>query len=113
MTHSLPFEISAADASKLLGNRPAGLRVIDVRDPEEFQICRLAGAELMPLVTLPNDAVTKLGDVDAPLLVYCHHGLRSLRAVEMLRHLGFNGAQSVTGGIEQWSVEIDPAVPRY
>ncbi len=67
----------------------------------------------MPLVTLPNDAMTKLGDVNAPILVYCHHGMRSLRAVEMLRHLGYGAAQSVTGGIEQWSVEIDPKVPRY
>lgn len=113
MSNSLPFEISAAAASRLLESRPDGLRVIDVRDPEEYQICRLAGAELMPLVTLPNDAMTKLGDVNAPILVYCHHGMRSLRAVEMLRHLGYSGAQSVTGGIEQWSVEIDPKVPRY
>ena len=113
MNHSLPFEISAAEAALLLKHRPAGLRVVDVRDPDEFQICQLAGAELMPLVTLPNDAMSKLGDVEARILVYCHHGMRSLRAVEMLRHLGYHGAQSVSGGIEQWSVEIDPKVPRY
>ncbi len=113
MTNFLPFEISAAEASRLLESGIAGLRVVDVRDPEEFQICRLARAELMPLVTLPNDAMTKLGDVEARILVYCHHGMRSLRAVEMLRHLGYHGAQSVTGGIEQWAVEIDPKVPRY
>jgi len=109
----LPLEISVAIASKLRAESPGGLRVLDVREPEEFAICRLDGAELMPLVTVPHDAITRLGDPDAPILVYCHHGMRSLRAVEMLRHLGFSKAQSMTGGIEQWSLEIDPAVPRY
>jgi rhodanese-related sulfurtransferase len=109
----LPFEISVADASKLRQAAPAGLRVLDVRDPDEFEICRLAGAELMPLVTVPNEAITKLSNPEARILVYCHHGMRSLRAVEMLRHLGFANSQSMSGGIEQWSIEIDPAVPRY
>ena len=113
MSESLPFEISVAEASKLRHAGPAGLRVLDVRDPDEFEICRLDGAELMPLVTVPHEAIAKLGDPHAPIIVYCHHGMRSLRAVEMLRHLGFANSQSMTGGIEQWSVEIDPAVPRY
>lgn len=113
MSEPLPFEISVAAASKLRQAAPAGLRVLDVRDPDEFAICRLAGAELMPLVTVPNEAIAKLGDLDAPILVYCHHGMRSLRAVEMLRHLGYAKSQSLTGGIEQWSLEIDPTVPRY
>ena len=113
MSEPLPFEISVAEASKLRLSPPAGLRVLDVRDPDEFEFCRLAGAELMPLVTVPNDAVTKLTDPNARILVYCHHGMRSLRAVEMLRHLGFANSQSLAGGIEKWSVEIDPAVPRY
>ena len=107
MPEPIPFEISVAEASKLLHAAPAGLRVLDVRDPDEFEICRLAGAELMPLVTLPHDSIAKLGDPAAPILVYCHHGMRSLRAVEMLRHLGFANSQSMAGGIEQWSVEID------
>lgn len=92
---------------------PRGLRVIDVRDPEEFAICRLEGAELVPLATVPHEALARFSDADAPLLVYCHHGMRSLRAVEILRNLGFPNAQSIAGGIEQWSIEIDPAVPRY
>ena len=113
MPDALPFEISVVEASKLRQSAPAGLRVLDVRDPDEFEICRLAGAELMPLVTVPNDAMAKLSNPEARILVYCHHGMRSLRAVEMLRHLGFANSQSMSGGIEQWSLEIDPAIPRY
>lgn len=113
MPDSLPFEINAVEASELLKARLPGLRLVDVRDPEEHEICRIGGAELMPLVVLPHEAVTKLSDRDARILVYCHHGMRSLRAVEMLRHLGYANSQSVTGGIEKWSMEIDPAVPRY
>ena len=113
MADSLPFEINAVEASALLNTPPPGLRLVDVREPEEYAVCRIDRAELMPLVALPHEALTKLVDRDARILVYCHHGMRSLRAVEMLRHLGYPNAQSVAGGIENWSVEIDPAVPRY
>ena len=112
MPAPLPFEIGVAEAAALRAAAPAGLRVLDVRDPDEYEICRLEGAELMPLATVPH-AAAKLSDAQAPILVYCHHGMRSLRAVEMLRHLGYANAQSISGGIDRWSEEIDPSVPRY
>lgn len=108
-----PPEISVREAQGLLEARPAGLRVIDVRDPDEFQICRLPGAELIPLGELPAVAAQRLPDRGAELLVYCHHGMRSLRAVHHLRALGYDRARSMSGGMDRWSLEIDPGAARY
>ncbi|MBV9658265.1 MAG: rhodanese [Verrucomicrobia bacterium] len=111
---SPPLEISAQEARRWLDDAGAALRVIDCRDPEEFAFNRLPGAELLPLSTLPSEARTRLGEpTDAPLLVYCHHGMRSARAAHILRQLGYRGARSLAGGIDRWSLEIDPTMPRY
>ncbi len=111
---SLPLEISVRETRTRLENagsdRP---RLVDVRDPDEFEYCRIAGAELIPLPTVPTDAKAKLPDRSAEIIVYCHHGMRSLRAVEQLRALGYTNARSMAGGIDRWSAEIDPEVPRY
>jgi rhodanese-related sulfurtransferase len=90
------------------------LALIDVREPSEFQIARIAGAELIPMRTVPAelsrlDAQAK----EAPLIVICHHGVRSLHVVHWLREQGVSACQSLAGGIDRWSLEIDPAVPRY
>ena len=108
-----PLEVSVQEAQRMIASRGAALRLLDVRDPDEYQLCRLPGAELIPLATLPAEAATKLPDKDAELLVYCHHGLRSLRAVRHLRDRGYTGATSMSGGIERWATDIDPTVPRY
>ena len=71
------------------------------------------GAELIPLSILAPEAPRRLPDKDAPILVYCHHGLRSQRAAIMLRQMGYEKAQSMVGGIDAWSREVDPTVPRY
>ena len=108
-----PLEISVQETQRLLAAKGADLRLIDVRDPEEYAHCRLPQAELIPLSTLPTDAATKLPDKHAPILLYCHHGMRSARAADLLRQLGYQNAQSMSGGIDQWSHEIDSTVPRY
>lgn len=109
----VPLEISVAEAQLLIAAQGAQLRVIDVRDPDEYALCRLPGAELMPLPVLPSQAAQKLADQSAPLLLYCHHGMRSARAAALLRELGYAGAISLAGGIEQWAVEVDPTMARY
>ena len=109
----VPLEISVGDAQRLIAAQDAKLRVIDVRDPDEYQLCRLPGAELIPLSALPLEAARKLPDKDAALLVYCHHGMRSLQAVNHLRARGYRRAMSMAGGTDRWSREIDPALPRY
>jgi adenylyltransferase/sulfurtransferase len=87
------------------------LLLVDVREPWEFDICRIAGAKLMPLGSLPSNLpVFEQAD---EIIIYCHHGMRSLDAVAWLRQQGVEGARSMAGGIERWSREVDPAVPRY
>lgn len=113
MAEPLPLEISVQETQRRLVAGGGNLRLVDVRDPDEYAYCHLSGAELIPLATLPSDAATRLPDRDAQVLVYCHHGMRSARAAEMLRQLGYKNAQSVAGGIDLWSREIDPAIPRY
>jgi rhodanese-related sulfurtransferase len=89
------------------------LRLIDVREPREYQTARIEGAELIPMRDIPS-SLAALGDENgAPLIVICHHGVRSLQVVSWLREQGVAGCQSLAGGIERWSREIDPSVPRY
>ncbi len=90
--------------------------LIDCRRPDEWNLCRISGAVLMPLSDLPNlrDQVEDhLGPHPRMIVVYCHHGRRSLQAASILRQLGFARTYSMAGGIDQWSIEIDPSVPRY
>jgi len=105
-------EISIAEAHlRLAGTNPP--RLIDVREAEEFEIARIDGAELLPLSLWPAIATDKLSDPAQPLLIHCHHGIRSGRAVEFLLHRSFTDVSNVAGGIDAWSLEIDPSIPRY
>lgn len=87
------------------------LFLVDVREQWEYDLCRIAGAKLIPLGTLPANLSTLL-DADE-VICYCHHGIRSLDAAVWLRQQGVESAKSMAGGIERWSVEVDPNVPRY
>jgi len=91
--------------------RGEDLALIDVREPHEWALCRLEGATLVPLGTLPD----RLGDLDRTraLVLYCHHGNRSRVALEYLRGQGFTRLHNLKGGMEAWSREVDPSVPRY
>jgi rhodanese-related sulfurtransferase len=106
----LDFEISAADAAALLKEKKA--KFIDVREPWEFAAAKIEGSVLMPMGDVPSRAHQEL-DPDERLVVLCHHGARSLNTTVWLRNQGFENAQSLRGGIDAWSGEIDPAVPRY
>ena len=90
------------------------IRLLDVREPVEYAMCSIQGAELIPMNTVPGRLQEIEGLAEAGLVVvYCHHGMRSLSVVHWLRENGVESCQSMDGGIERWSVEIDPAVPRY
>lgn len=105
-------EISVTEAKRRLdGTQPP--RLIDVREADEYEVARIAGAELLPLSQWPALATDKLTDPAQPLLIHCHHGGRSGRATEFLLRNGFTDVTNIAGGIEAWSLEIDPAVPRY
>jgi len=109
----LPLETTPRDVQRRL---QAGEKftLVDVREPAEFQLARIGGAELIPMRTVP----TELSRLDAQadesvLIVFCHHGVRSLSVVYWLREQGVLACQSMAGGIDRWSREIDPGVPRY
>ena len=109
----LPIETSPQDIQRRL---TAGekLLLVDVREPAEFQVARIAGAELIPMRTVPAQLQRlEAAADDAMLIVYCHHGVRSLNVVNWLREQGISGCQSMAGGIDRWSLQIDPSVPRY
>jgi rhodanese-related sulfurtransferase len=88
-------------------------RLIDVREPDEWEICRIPGAELLPMSQWPQLALTKLPDKSEPILLHCHHGGRSARATAWLLGQGYTNVKNVAGGIDAWSTEIDSSVPRY
>ena len=88
------------------------LRLIDVREPFEHQQARIEGSELIPMRSVPQ-AVASLQAAEMPLIVFCHHGMRSLQVVSWLREQGIESCSSMIGGIDRWSIEIDPSVPRY
>jgi rhodanese-related sulfurtransferase len=104
------LEITPAEMKARL-DRGERLVLVDVREPWEHQLCRIDGAQLVPLGSLAASLET-LPDVDE-LICYCHHGMRSLDAAAWLRLQGIEKAKSLAGGIERWSLEIDPRVPRY
>ena len=90
---------------------PAPPTVVDVREPWEYDVARIDGAQLVPLGTL--GAALSTFDPARDYVLYCHHGVRSLRAAEFLRERGLTRIANLTGGIDAWSVQVDPAVRRY
>jgi len=110
---ALPYEILPGEVNEKLesGNR---MVLIDVREPAEHAICQIDGARLIPM----NTVAARLPSIEAAadealIVVLCHHGMRSLSVVNWLRQQGVENCQSLKGGIDRWSLEIDPGVPRY
>ena len=109
-----PGEVSPEELLELMQRPgPREFRLIDVREEDEFQICKLDWAELIPLQTLSAEAPRRLVDKDRPIVVYCHHGMRSQRACEWLRSVGYENVFNLTGGIEAWTDRVDPTMKRY
>ncbi len=87
--------------------------LLDCREPDEYATAKIAGAELLPMSQLQQRLSELEPHRDRLVVVHCHHGGRSLRVANWLRQQGFSRAQSMAGGIDRWSLEIDPSVPRY
>lgn len=100
--------------AQVKGKLDAGeaIRLIDVREPAEFSIAKIEGGALIPMRSIPQH-LQELDDDGGLLVVYCHHGVRSLSVVDWLRRQGVENCVSMAGGIDRWSAEVDPAVPRY
>jgi rhodanese-related sulfurtransferase len=110
---SNPLEISPKEAkARLTGEKPASL--IDVREPWEYATAHIADSRLLPMSYVGTNLQSLEGLSDqSDLLVICHHGVRSLQVAAWLRERGIDNAFSVAGGIDRWSQEVDPEVPRY
>ena len=96
-------------AEKLKSPNPPLL--IDVREADEYDYCRIAGAQLKPLGGIMQWA--KDLDREAEIVLQCHVGQRSLIAANYLQHLGFKRVYNLTGGIDAWAALVDPQMPRY
>lgn len=87
------------------------VRLIDVREEWEFELTRVEGAELMPLSRFAECAAALSPGEE--IVVMCHHGIRSAHACRLLARAGFTRVSNLAGGIDRWSAEVDPRVPRY
>ncbi|HEY0945091.1 MAG TPA: molybdopterin-synthase adenylyltransferase MoeB [Opitutaceae bacterium] len=106
-----PLEISVEDTQRLLAEQPDRVLLVDVREPYEVEICRIDGAEHIPLRQIPEHVETL--PKDRHILVHCHHGGRSLRVTEFLRSRGYPAVSNVAGGIDAWATRIKPGMTRY
>ena len=104
----IEITVAELEALRKRGETPV---LVDVREPHEYAIAHIEGSRLIPLGTLP----ARMSELDpgAPTVIFCHRGPRSLRATELLRRSGFANVLNLKGGIDAWSREIDPGVPRY
>jgi rhodanese-related sulfurtransferase len=108
----LDFEITPAElAARLSAGKPEDLLLLDVREPWEFATARIEGSLLAPMGDIP--ARLQEFDPEAHIVTICHAGVRSMNVAVWLRNQGLEKVQSLRGGIDAWSREIDPAVPRY
>lgn len=110
--HVRPAQLSAWFAAAPEGSQPL---VLDVREPWELQTASVR-ADGFELVTIPmGELAARLAELNParPIACLCHHGARSLRVAAFLQHNGFEQLANITGGIDAWSHENDPAVPRY
>jgi rhodanese-related sulfurtransferase len=85
--------------------------LVDVREPWEFDLCRIDGSLLLPM----GDLGARVAELprDRPLVMVCHHGNRSYYAAAMLAHAGFPDVHNLQGGVEAWATDVDPEMRRY
>jgi len=106
-----PDEVTVQEMKKALDNPSLGIRVIDVREPDEYEICHVRGVPQIPLSVL-NQRFTEL-DPNQQLYIHCKSGVRSMKALNFLRERGFKYVKSVKGGISAWADEIDSTIAKY
>lgn len=107
-----PFEIDCRAVKQKL-DAGDDLLLVDCREPDEHALVHLGPAMLLPM----SELMVRVGELEPhrgrEIVVHCHHGGRSLRVVHWLRQQGFDKAQSMSGGIDRWALDIDPSLPRY
>jgi len=107
------FELDVEEVAALGDAIDRGeLNLIDCRESDEWELARIPGSRLVPLSRFVAEAEAMLAE-PVPTVVYCHHGMRSLKAVSWLRARGLERCWSMRGGIEAWSDRIDGSIPSY
>ena len=104
------IDISVDDFNNLISEKK-NLVILDVREPHEYEICKIDGSKLIPLGELPS-RINELDTAD-DIVVHCHHGMRSLNATRFLRNMGFKKVKNLGGGIDAWAEKFAPDMPRY
>jgi rhodanese-related sulfurtransferase len=105
-------QISAMELAREL-QKAAPPHLLDVREPEEHELVALPNSKLIPLGQILERAEEIKGWRDTEVVVYCHHGIRSLHAIARLKSLGFTSLRNLSGGIDAWSAEVDASFRRY
>ncbi|WP_437231034.1 rhodanese-like domain-containing protein [Planctomicrobium sp. SH661] len=111
-TSDLPIEVDCETVRSLQADGEQFL-FLDCREQDEYDVARIEGAVLLPMSEMQSRVDELESSRDARIVVHCHHGGRSLRVANWLRNQGFSKTQSMAGGIDAWSLRIDPEVPRY
>jgi rhodanese-related sulfurtransferase len=107
----MDYEITPEEVKRKFDQREE-FTLIDVREPWEFEVAHMAGAKLVPMGDIPTRAHQEL-DPEDHIVVVCHHGVRSMNVTAWLRQQGFEKTQSMRGGIDAWSRQIDANVATY
>ncbi|MBF2000757.1 MAG: rhodanese-related sulfurtransferase [Synechococcales cyanobacterium C42_A2020_086] len=108
-------QISVQELASRMADAPAGLQLIDVREPEELAIAQIDGFMNLPLSQFAvwSEQIQTHLDPTAETIVLCHHGIRSAQMCQWLQQQGFTQVRNVVGGIEAYAVEVDSTIPRY
>jgi rhodanese-related sulfurtransferase len=106
----MQISCEAVHAKRLRGD---SFVLLDCRERDEWDFCHIDGALLIPMSELQARVTELAPHRDSQIVVYCHHGVRSLRVALWLQQQGFSHAASMAGGIEEWSLKVNPDVPRY
>jgi len=107
----MDYEITPEEVKAKIDRRDS-FTLLDVREPWEFETARIDNAKLIPMGDVPSRAHQEL-DPDEDVVVFCHHGVRSMNVTVWLRQQGFEKAQSMRGGIDAWSRKVEAKVPLY
>ncbi len=107
-----PIEISVAEVAQLRADGETFV-FIDCREPDEAALCKIEGAELVPMSEIGERVGELAGHEGDRVVIHCHKGGRSYRVANWLRQQGFDHAQSMAGGIDGWAVEVEPSMARY
>jgi rhodanese-related sulfurtransferase len=108
----LPIDIDVRSVKQMLDSSEKFV-LLDCREPNEVATARIAGSIHIPMREVPARLAELEPQKAGRVIVHCHHGGRSLRVTQFLRQQGFDQAQNMAGGIDAWSLEVDPSVPRY